>query len=173
VGERGRGALNPSPVNKLLFKNYRNVYNRTIRAAKKLYYEKQFVLNQSNVKKSWDLIFELIKKNRGKSVDFSTLLINNLPISDPAIIANEFNKYFVGVASEIAEQIHRADLKDNYFDPAPDHPIFYFETSPVSCSEISDAIGQLQVKKTLDVNGMSTHILSKYSLSLSFLLNMS
>jgi hypothetical protein len=37
----------------------------------------------------------------------------------------------------------------------------------VSCSEISDSISQLQIKKTIDVNGMSTHILSKFSLCLS------
>jgi hypothetical protein len=151
-------SLNPNPVNRLLFKNYRNVYNRTIRAAKKMYYEKQFALNQSNIKRSWDLIFEVIKKNRCKSSDFSTILINNLPVNDPVLIANEFNNYFVGVASEIAEQIHQADLPADYFDPDPDHPTFDFTSSPVSCSEISDAIGQLQVKKTMDVNGMSTQI---------------
>jgi hypothetical protein len=96
-------ADNRSPINRHLFVNYRNVYNRTIRAAKKMYYEKQFIANQSNVKKSWDLIFEVIKKSRKKSNDFSTILINNLPVNDPIVIANEFNKYFVGVASEIAE----------------------------------------------------------------------
>jgi hypothetical protein len=73
----------------------------------------------------------------------------------------------VGIASEIAEKIHPADLPDNYFDPDPDHPVFDFTSSPVSCSEISDSINQLQIKKTLDVNGMSTHILSKFSLCLS------
>jgi hypothetical protein len=160
-------ANNRSPAIRHLFTNYRNVYNRTVRAAKKMYYEKQFLLNQSNIKKSWDLIFEVIKKNRCKSKDLSTILINNLPVSDPTTIANEFNQYFVGVASEIAEQIHPADLPENYFDPDPDQPIFDFSSSPVSCSEISDTINQLQVKKTLDVNGMSTHLLSKFALCLS------
>jgi exonuclease III len=35
-------ANNPSPAIRHLFTNYRNVYNRTVRAAKKMYYEKQF-----------------------------------------------------------------------------------------------------------------------------------
>jgi hypothetical protein len=96
-----------------------------------------------------------------------TILINNLPVNDPITIANEFNNYFVGIASEIAEKIHPADLPDNYFDPDPDHPVFDFTSSPVSCSEISDSINQLKIKKRLDVNGMSTHILSKFSLCLS------
>jgi hypothetical protein len=59
-------AVNPYHANRLLFVNYRNVYNRTIRAAKKMYYDNQFVANQSNVKKSWDLIFEVIKKTGKK-----------------------------------------------------------------------------------------------------------
>jgi hypothetical protein len=50
-------AVSPNHANRLLFVNYRNVYNQTIRAAKKMYYDNQFVANQSNVKKSWDLIF--------------------------------------------------------------------------------------------------------------------
>jgi hypothetical protein len=105
------------------------------------------MLNQSNIKKTWDLIFEVIKKNKSKSNDISTILVNNLPVSDPNVIATEFNNYFVGVAAEIAEQIHPADLPNNYFDPAPDQPIFDFSSGPVTCSEISDAINQLQVKK--------------------------
>jgi hypothetical protein len=44
-------ANNPSPHSCNLFKNYRNVYNRTVGAAKKLYYAKQFASNQSNLKK--------------------------------------------------------------------------------------------------------------------------
>jgi endonuclease/exonuclease/phosphatase family metal-dependent hydrolase len=59
-------AKNPSPAIRMIFSNYRNIYNRTVRAAKKMYYEKQFMLNQSNVKKTWDLIFEVIKKKQGQ-----------------------------------------------------------------------------------------------------------
>jgi hypothetical protein len=40
------------------FINYHNLYNRTIRAAKKMYYDKQFVTNQSNVKSTWELFLK-------------------------------------------------------------------------------------------------------------------
>ena len=44
------------------FKLFRNIYNETIRAAKKLYYEKQFSKFQSNLKKSWQLLYSAIDK---------------------------------------------------------------------------------------------------------------
>jgi hypothetical protein len=46
----------PSPANRLLYKQYRNCYNTTIRAAKKAYYERQFQLHKSNLKKTWSLL---------------------------------------------------------------------------------------------------------------------
>jgi hypothetical protein len=48
----------PSPVNTLQFKNFRNLYNRVVTAAKKMYYDQQFKINQSNLKKTCELIFE-------------------------------------------------------------------------------------------------------------------
>jgi hypothetical protein len=52
----------PSVANSTCYKNYRNVYNRTVKAAKKLFYDSQFKINQENVKKAWELMFEVIKK---------------------------------------------------------------------------------------------------------------
>jgi Reverse transcriptase (RNA-dependent DNA polymerase) len=95
------------------------------------------------------------------------LLVNNVSITDPSKIANEFNNYFANVASSISDNIHPAELPDNYFDPDPDHPVFDFSTTPVTHSEISDSIKQLQIKKTLDCNGLSTNFISKISLCLS------
>jgi hypothetical protein len=54
---------NPSALNILKFKNFRNLYNSTIRAAKKLYFEKTFKKFQSNLKKSWDILYSAVNKN--------------------------------------------------------------------------------------------------------------
>jgi hypothetical protein len=42
----------PSPLNCMKFKNYRNVYNKLIKLAKKIHYEKLFSKFQSNLKKT-------------------------------------------------------------------------------------------------------------------------
>jgi hypothetical protein len=44
-------ARNGNEQKKVEFRNYRNIYNRTVRPAKKLYFEKELIKNQSNLKK--------------------------------------------------------------------------------------------------------------------------
>jgi Reverse transcriptase (RNA-dependent DNA polymerase) len=160
-------ANNPNVANILSFKNYRNLYNRTVRAAKKMYYDSQLKKNQTNLKKTWELIFEVIKKSKSKSNEIFSVIVDNTTFSDPKQIANKFNEYFTGIAEKISSEIHPATLPPEFFNPAPEQPEFDFMSTPVSCSEISECIDQLQRKKTLDFNGLSTIILAKCSLTIS------
>ena len=64
--------VNPSPSSTLNYKTFRNVYNKVLRAAKKLYFEQQLILNQSNVKQTWNLIRLAMNKK----------LKNHLPYHD-------------------------------------------------------------------------------------------
>ena len=59
--EKGHFA-SPSAISLQLFKNYRNIYNKLLRAAKRLYFEQELKLNQSNSKKSWELIKTVLNK---------------------------------------------------------------------------------------------------------------
>jgi hypothetical protein len=158
---------NPNDVNSTCYKNYRNVYNRTVKAAKKLFYDSQFKLNQANIKKTWELMFEVIKKTKSKTNDISSILADNVSFSDPKMIAEKFNEFFTGVAQKIADKIPPASMPDNFFNTPPNQPIFDFESTPVTSSEIVDVIKELKVKKTLDCNGLSTLLLSKHALTLS------
>ncbi len=54
--------VDPSQSNVNNFKLYRNVYNKAIRCAKKLYFEKQLQINKSNLKKTWNLLKEAVNK---------------------------------------------------------------------------------------------------------------
>jgi hypothetical protein len=46
----------PTPDNFQTYKNYRNLYNSLIRTSKKLFFEQQLTLYQSDSKKTWELI---------------------------------------------------------------------------------------------------------------------
>jgi hypothetical protein len=134
---------------------------------KKTYYDSQFQKNQSNLKRTWELIFDVIKKTKCKSNEIFSVVVDNVTFSDPALIANKFNEFFTGIAEKIASEIHPAELPPDFFNPAPAQPEFDFMSTPVTCSEISESIDMLQRKKTLDFNGLSTIILSKCSLTVS------
>ena len=80
------------------------------RKAKRNYYKEQFDLHKTDLKRSWNIIKNIISKedNRRPAKDI-VFLINNKHISDGKIIANTFNSYFVNVGSSLAK-IYRLKL---------------------------------------------------------------
>ena len=63
---------NPSNINIQTFKIYNTIYNKLRRAAKKLYYERQFEKFAKNSKKTWSMVREVIgtKKQKDQIPDF-------------------------------------------------------------------------------------------------------
>ncbi len=68
--------VEPSQFNINHFKLYRNVYNKAIRCAKKLYFEKQLQINKSNLKKTWKLLKEAVNKKDQKSSGVDCIVVN-------------------------------------------------------------------------------------------------
>ena len=158
----------PNPTNTLIFKDYRNLYNKIVRAAKKLSYDKLFKKFQSNLSKTWQIINEVINKKPKKANNtFSQLLINNCKISDPFEIANEFNDFFTSIAQKIADDIIPTDRPPDLIPSSPDDICFNLKAEPLTHSEVCDAIDSLQKKKTLDMFGLSVSFISKFALTLS------
>ena len=91
----------PTPFNRTEFKKYRNLYNSVIRNAKKLYFEKQLLANQKNLRKTWQILFSTIHKSNKKTNDLNNLVINGVNLDDPALMACHFNNFFTTIASFI------------------------------------------------------------------------
>ena len=107
----------PTPANLSKYKTFRNIYNSTLRAAKKLHFHKAIQNNTNNLKKTWAILKHAL--NFPKPVNsINALLINNQLITDPQAIANQFNHYFTTIASEIAATIHPTEPPP----PPPGHP---------------------------------------------------
>jgi len=56
----------PTAQNVQRFKQYRCIYNKLLKTAKKLYYEKELVKHKSNLKKTWTLLREAINRKPKK-----------------------------------------------------------------------------------------------------------
>jgi hypothetical protein len=141
---------NPSACNILKFKNYRNLYNSTVRAAKKLYFEKTFKKFQSNLKKSWEILYSAVNKKSNCKEKIDQIIVDGVVFTDPKTIADKFNIFFTNVASTIAQTIVPTDRPpDVPVQPIPDESLFSFSRDPVTLSEVSDAIGSLEPKKNI------------------------
>jgi len=178
----------------LTFKNYRNLYNKTVRRAKQIYFEVQLDKAKSNMKKTWALIRAASKIKPKKSVtNCPGLIVDGALSSDPVKMADSFNKYFVSEPVAIVSAIPPpqppvpaavdpaaapepgpgpapgADaVPDPDPDPGRDNPSFDFIDVPVTEEEILQALKLLQSKKSLDFNNLSMFFIKK---CIPFILN--
>ena len=87
------------------YKTYRNKLTGLLRLSKKLYYQSYFKANQTNIKNVWKGIRQLISLKTKDSLKPNKLIKDNQEITDPKLIANEFNNYFATIGPWLASEI--------------------------------------------------------------------
>ena len=92
--------------NKDKYIKFRNQNLSNQRKAERDYYQEQFELNSNDLRNSWKVIKNIIKKSVNKlSGNHEEFVINNKITSDGKEIANGFNNYFVNIGRSLAHQI--------------------------------------------------------------------
>ena len=134
----------PSYINDHTFKIYNTTYNKTRRAAKKLYYKNKFEKNAKDCKQTWSLIREVIgtKKEKHQLPDF--FKENGQIIADNIEIANGFNNFFSQVGPKLASEIGLSDVSFESF-LSENNPVS-FEFSRISEVDILSICRQLKPK---------------------------
>lgn len=155
----------PTPTNILHFKTYRNVYNSTIRLAKKLYYERLLSKNFKNLRKTWEILRSVMKTGGRSKQNINELLYNGVILNDPAVIACKLNEFFTNAPSKIVDKIPKCDPP--VIIPNINQPKFDFTDNPVTVSEIIEATALLQSKKSEDFNGLSMFFVKNFIHELS------
>jgi exonuclease III len=155
----------PTLFNINAYKMYRNIYNRLLKASKKIYFEEKLSLHKSDLRKTWQTLREATGKLNDKSSIVESLLINNVLSNDKNKMADAFNEHFTSMAGKIAEKIVPTDRP-----PDLNHKIFncLFTTSnsQISTDEIVTLVKNLKPKTSLDMNGVSTSLIKKCILSI-------
>ena len=148
------------PTNELRnqFKIVRNIYNNVIRTAKKLYFQSQIESNVNNLRKTWQILSNAIQKSKNKKSGCISLNIDGINISDPLLMAENFNKFFTNAASEIVRKINPSNKSPTENIPNINSALS-FSAVPLTVTEILNATKSLSDKKTPDYNGISTHFL--------------
>ncbi len=94
----------PSNINVSAYKQYRNVYNAFIRKSRQLNYASSLHASRKNLKRTWDILKEVTtgKSPRKQILEITT---ETGPITDPTLIAEEFNNFISNIGSKIASSI--------------------------------------------------------------------
>ena len=135
------------------YKQYRAYLRKQIREAKRKYYDHILSL----YKMIWKILNETLNRNRRKhqSQDF---FINNKLVSDPDIIVNEFNTYFVNIAKNLADSIPVADHFSIYLNDPSDNT---YKFDLVTERDVANIIHNLKNIKSCGHDYLSNILLNR------------
>ncbi len=150
----------PTAENVAKFKQYRNLYNQTIKAAKKQHFRNRFSELKNNLLKTWQTLYSIVRINKKNSQHCMSLNINGNLINDPTSIAEHFNKFFTEAAVNIVNQINPSS-NSPFSTIIQNNNKFSLFNIPLTENEILEATASLKDKKTLDFNGISSYFIKK------------
>ena len=132
------------------YKQYANKLNKIKAISKTKYYNNQFEKYKTNLKATWKLIGNLIKRQPKGQLSPSRLIRNGIVYTDKHDIANQFNQHFVNVGINLANKLNTSST----------NPTAYIRNSPVSSFVMSN-VTESQVRQlflSLDGNKSSNSI---------------
>eukprot|EP00732_Lithocolla_globosa_P001166 Lithocolla_globosa_v1_NODE_538_length_3793_cov_198.788235.p1 type:complete len:860 gc:universal NODE_538_length_3793_cov_198.788235:2774-195(-) len=112
---------------------YKNKLRKEIKKAKRQYYEDEFTKHLSNSKKTWEIIKNILQNRRTQKIPKQVIVSKdnkNIIINNQKEVANEFNKFFTTVASELVNKI-----KNSQGDKPPKSKTFrdYIDKNSSTC----------------------------------------
>ncbi len=127
------------------YKTKRNLLTTLIRQSKKDYYCNYFLENQSNLKKTWDGIRNIIDLNKKSAVSIEKLNNYNKEISNNDEIADCMNSFFVNIGKTVEEKIPNVETPFSSFLSHPNNCVI--NINPCSHVEIGKLISKIEVSK--------------------------
>jgi Reverse transcriptase (RNA-dependent DNA polymerase) len=155
----------PTAANISAFKSYRNIYNRLVRASKKMYYDSNLKKAKKNPKKTWALL-KMAIGHPSKNEKIDKVTVENVEISSPTKIASAFNTFFAGAPKKIVNDIPQTNVPPESFLPPINYPEFKFLGT--SQAEVVSIIRAMQSKSSTDLDGISMKVLKYVALEISF-----
>jgi len=167
--------VNPTPLAINLYKQFRNIYNRTLRAAKILHIKNKLTACKKNPKETWRILNECIGRT-AKNEKIEKINSNGNISSVPLEIANEFNNFFVKVGQDISDNVPLIDKSPESYLEAPDG-LQLLNLQNVTPEYIVKIVKELASKNSADIDGMSSKMVKfiarEISIPLSHIFNLS
>ena len=143
---------------KINLQTYNRILRQSIRKAKKMYYFKCFEKFKNDMKNTWCTIKEVINKTKNKHDFPNHFLIDDVNVSDPLMIANKFNEFFVNIGPKLADGII-SPLNTNFKDYLTSECNTSFKFSLATNDQTLKAIDSLKPKTSFGEDRISNKLL--------------
>ena len=140
-----------------VFREYRNHYNRNVRAAKREYYRKSIREAGKDSKKMWSTMKTALGLNK-KMESCTHLTIDGVKIEDKKRIADTFNDYLTKLGPKLTPEIPNTNKNFISYLPPPIQNNLYI--TPLYPFKTINIIRSIKPKKSRDNNGLSMFIIS-------------
>ena len=146
---------NKNEVNRAAYNRFKNHTTKTIRNAEKMYYKKIISSHNNSTTNLWKIFGKILNKKKVKHKNISSLLINDVKITDPQVITDSFNNFFCEIGENLAKNfsnLNNSDYKNFLSDPAP-QSIFLRRTN---VTEIINTVRNLKNSNSTGHDEIST-----------------
>ena len=131
-----------SAANEMNYKNYRNKLHHLIKIAEKRHYSELLNECQDNIKKTWQIIKNIVNKNKASQLQTKFKLNDGSFTTDGYVISNKFNDFFVNIGPNLAAKIPEQNLSPLDFMDQPLLNSIYL--SEVTSEEINNILKSLK-----------------------------
>ena len=147
--------------NESIYKVYKSLFESLKKKSKKNYYTRRLENYQNDIKKSWDVIKEIIMGAKSTKGSFPRrIIIDGQEIFDQGKTANCFNKFFADIGRKLASMIPESQTKLNqYLSP---HQTLMGEAN-LNDDEIKEALRSLKLSKSPGYDNISSNVVNETS----------
>jgi len=104
----------PTANNINRYKKYKLMVKKLLKISERDYYDQLIENNKSNARKSWNIIKDVIgKNNRGEITN--NFRINNTVVSDPKLIADSFNRFYVNIGPNYSRNSQKTNIRPSSY----------------------------------------------------------
>ena len=128
-----------------IYKQKRNMITSLIRLSKKKFYSDFFIENQTNVKKTWEGIRQLLNVSKENNTKISKLSHNDSTLTAPKDMANSMNSFFVNIGKSVEEKIPEVPTPITDYLGEPNR--YSITLNPCTENEINGFIDRLDISK--------------------------
>ena len=163
----------------IIYDNYkvvRNLVTKLKRDAKIAYYKEFFETHKEKSSDIWKGIKSIVRINSTSRKDITLLDFNGKNVTDPKLISNIFNNFFVNIGPNLDRKISKSKIDFRvYLKNIKLNKTFFL--NPTTSQEILDIINSLDNKKSIGPNSIPVFIIKLYqnffSENLSKIINLS
>ena len=150
-----------TPRNESIYKAHKFLFESLKKKSKKIYYTRRLENYQNDIKKSWDVLKEIIGGTKSTKGSFSKrMIIDGQEIFNREKIANCFNNFFVDIGLKLASMIPELQAKfDEYLNPQQT----FMGKAKHTDDEVKEALRILKREKSPGYDNIPSNVLNEAS----------